>query len=156
MANGEWLVAVFEYPAVIARAFLISVAFLLLGGCGTCVTVKGTYNEVWAATSEVMESIDQRGTGPPMRSFFGQGSIEVVTEQPLWDTETHYRAQIEPVGSDEVRDHKVCVRVLRLEPAPDEPEAVRSQRRSDLEKLVAQQIQRRVQRIAPPALESEE
>jgi hypothetical protein len=121
-------------------------ALLALSGCASCVPVNGTYAEVWAAAHDVMASIPEQGADLPRREFFGQGTIAVVSFPRDLAAELHHHVQIEPVDFDnaEKREHKVCIRVRQLEPAFHRSEAVQARRREDLEKMLGDELVRRL------------
>ena len=128
--------------AMFLRA-LAGCAALALGGCGTCVSVIGTYDEVWAATREVMESVPEQSTTRSPRLLFGEGTIEIVTTPKHLGGELFHRAQIEPVGGEGSSERKVCIRIQYLDPNPDDADSIRARRRVDLEEAIRDEIARR-------------
>jgi len=124
---------------VLAIAFIGSAV-----GCGTCVTINGTYEEIWDATESVLAELPDQSAALPRRVSFVEGTIEVVTLPRFLGGEMHHHAQIEPAGGDEARDYKLCVRVRHLDPRPGDPDSMKAHRRSDIEQALADEIKRRV------------
>jgi hypothetical protein len=141
-----------------SRLALVAVLLAALGGCGTSITVGGTYADVWSAVSRVVESaVRDRGPeqGPP-RAFAGKGTIEAVGRGPLDRGELHYWVTVEPTLKpgklDEPADRKVTILVRQLDTpsaadeGSDAEPAVAARRRRDIERSIASEIERRIDR----------
>jgi uncharacterized lipoprotein len=127
---------------VVALACLTVVA-----GCGTCVTVEGTYDEVWQATREALLAQTEMQAADPVESR-GRGTFEATIRRWSQGDEIEYRAEIRPVGSEERTKHKVCVWVCEVDNVivdgvrGDETERLQSRRRRDLEPAITRSLER--------------
>jgi hypothetical protein len=129
-------------PPVVALACLTGVT-----GCGTCVTVEGTYDEVWQATRQALLAETEMQASDPVEAR-SRGTIEATIMRLSQRDEIEYRAEIKPVGGEGRGKHKVCVWVREVDNVivdgvrGDETERMQSRRRRDLETGIARSVER--------------
>ena len=125
---------------------LLTATLTAASGCGTCVRVEATYDEIWEATRDALLVQPYMTSSDPVQRY-DAGTIDAVVRRPDHRDELTYHVAITPVGGETPVKRKVCVQVRELDAVVvdglvgDRTERVQAVQRRDLEQAVTALIE---------------